>query len=863
MTYCRNLPAQYGWWQILRLSVSRGLNTSLLQFSRTNRRTYSHTSPLDAASEEAKVEKATADKSEERPTLNGNKSHHDHGPNGTSEKDSKVAETASPRASTEEQLAAEVTTQPVEGTTQLEDMAEEPSQPTEPAGESDIPMLDALEGVVKEEPGPRQTVTPPATEPVEDKDMAVPYIPQPENASPPVASDANGEMVADGKGNSADSILATMTDAPIAAGSPQEVAIESTPLTTNADVDMTDAPAAAPLVPSKTPRDEDDNDDNDDDEEPLAKRQRTEPAEAEVQVSTTEDARGPDSLEKLEKWNDEELAIESITPYRVREYRRALGLVKKTKAGMAFKDAVAKLWPGLAEAYLARVEHPMDLGELERRLKDNQYKTIGDFKKDLALIYTNSVDFNGTTHDVTQQSFGVVENVWSKCMPISADEPPKSKQAKTQPTRHHEPRASTQSQAPQVQAEPTPQAKAAPAEKPAPPPKPKASQPARRMSSAAPSPTDKAVAEQAFALPPGGVPQIRRSSTQNEGDRPKRTIHPPKPKEIDYSSKSGPRKHQRPEMQFCAEVLRIMKEEKYYYLNAPFLNPVDPIALQIPNYFQIIKKPMDLGTIEAKLNQGEYATEKPFVADVELMFGNCFKFNQPEDGVYNLGKQLHSLFKAEWAKKDEWLAKHAPSKPASVASDAHSDDESDVGVEPAPPSEDMSLRQMRLAVDQLQQQLTDETNRLNGYIADELPNENLITAQNAILATLQKCLLEVKQKISVHTQKQAVAPKPTKTSKPKTKGGANAGGAAKKSGAAAGGRKSGGAAAAKKAPRKEPAELTEQQKQDVANGVGNLDSPWIEQAIAIIKKDTQQTVGPSIPSPFQSKVVFANSLTGK
>jgi hypothetical protein len=29
----------------------------------------------------------------------------------------------------------------------------------------------------------------------------------------------------------------------------------------------------------------------------------------------------------------------------------------------------------------------------------------------------------------------------------------------------------------------------------------------------------------------------------------------------------------------------------------PFLTPVDPIKLDIPNYFQIIKKPMDLGTI--------------------------------------------------------------------------------------------------------------------------------------------------------------------------------------------------------------------------------------------------------------------------
>ncbi|ORX74066.1 Bromodomain-domain-containing protein [Linderina pennispora] len=60
-----------------------------------------------------------------------------------------------------------------------------------------------------------------------------------------------------------------------------------------------------------------------------------------------------------------------------------------------------------------------------------------------------------------------------------------------------------------------------------------------------------------------------------------------------------------------------------------FMAPVDPVKQNVPTYFDIIKKPMDLGTIRKKLDRQKYRTAEEFRDDVQLVLHNCFLYLVP------------------------------------------------------------------------------------------------------------------------------------------------------------------------------------------------------------------------------------------
>lgn len=60
----------------------------------------------------------------------------------------------------------------------------------------------------------------------------------------------------------------------------------------------------------------------------------------------------------------------------------------------------------------------------------------------------------------------------------------------------------------------------------------------------------------------------------------------------------------------------------YYFLEA-----VDPIKFNIPDYFTIITRPMDLGTIRRRLLHNCYAKPQAFVEDMQLIWKNSYRYN--------------------------------------------------------------------------------------------------------------------------------------------------------------------------------------------------------------------------------------------
>ncbi|XP_054939931.1 bromodomain testis-specific protein isoform X1 [Physeter macrocephalus] len=104
------------------------------------------------------------------------------------------------------------------------------------------------------------------------------------------------------------------------------------------------------------------------------------------------------------------------------------------------------------------------------------------------------------------------------------------------------------------------------------------------------------------------------------------------------------------QLRHCDEILKEMLAKKHLSYAWPFYNPVDVNALGLHNYYDIVKNPMDLGTIKAKMDNQEYKNVYEFAADVRLMFMNCYKYNPPDHEVVTMARMLQDVFEMHFAK---------------------------------------------------------------------------------------------------------------------------------------------------------------------------------------------------------------------
>ncbi|ENN75313.1 hypothetical protein YQE_08090, partial [Dendroctonus ponderosae] len=94
----------------------------------------------------------------------------------------------------------------------------------------------------------------------------------------------------------------------------------------------------------------------------------------------------------------------------------------------------------------------------------------------------------------------------------------------------------------------------------------------------------------------------------------------------------------------CSEILKELFSKKHCTYAWPFYKPVDAEMLGLHDYHDIIKHPMDLGTIKEKLDNREYHTAKEFTDDVRLIFLNCYKYNPADHDVVAMARKLQNIF---------------------------------------------------------------------------------------------------------------------------------------------------------------------------------------------------------------------------
>uniref|UniRef100_A0A8C7T5X3 Bromodomain PHD finger transcription factor n=1 Tax=Oncorhynchus mykiss TaxID=8022 RepID=A0A8C7T5X3_ONCMY len=87
---------------------------------------------------------------------------------------------------------------------------------------------------------------------------------------------------------------------------------------------------------------------------------------------------------------------------------------------------------------------------------------------------------------------------------------------------------------------------------------------------------------------------------------------------------------------------RILRSLQAHKMAWPFLEPVDPN--DAPDYYGVIKEPMDLSTMEERLQKRHYIRLTEFVADMTKVFDNCRYYNPSDSPFYQCAEVLENFF---------------------------------------------------------------------------------------------------------------------------------------------------------------------------------------------------------------------------
>ena len=112
-----------------------------------------------------------------------------------------------------------------------------------------------------------------------------------------------------------------------------------------------------------------------------------------------------------------------------------------------------------------------------------------------------------------------------------------------------------------------------------------------------------------------------------------------------------------PHLERCKNITREFLSKP---LSILFRNPVDPIQDGLKNYFEIVKKPIDLTTINNKLQKRLYNTSTEWYDDMCLVFQNAIDYYPEESQLSMIAKYKLNEFKKlaiglNSDSEDKWL----------------------------------------------------------------------------------------------------------------------------------------------------------------------------------------------------------------
>ncbi|KAJ7339448.1 Bromodomain-containing protein 2 [Desmophyllum pertusum] len=190
----------------------------------------------------------------------------------------------------------------------------------------------------------------------------------------------------------------------------------------------------------------------------------------------------------------------------------------------------------------------------------------------------------------------------------------------------------------------------------------------------------------------------------------------------DPQASRGKKKPLSEQLKYCCIITKELFSKKHAAYAWPFFKPVDASTLGLHDYHDIIKQPMDLGSIKVKMEGREYNSSSEFAADVRLMFSNCYRYNPPDHDVVKMARQLQDVFEMKFAKMPE--EPELPPPPMMEAAEAEPESAA------SPPSSSPAVSEDNEAdraeqLSQLQQQLISVHEQLS-----KLTGETVIVTSN-------------------------------------------------------------------------------------------------------------------------------------